>query len=73
MAGSTQRVEVYLYDDGDSDYAAINAARDRVVALLDRQWIDGAGWLRQVGGADDGRDPKLNGAAVVRVDFDLTN
>ena len=71
-AGSARRVEVYLYDDGDSDYSAINAARDRVAALLDRQWISGAGWLRQVGGADDGRDPKLNGAAVVRVDFNLT-
>ncbi len=71
-ARSRQTVEVYLYDDGDSDYTAINSARDRVVALLDRQWISGAGWLRQVGGADDGRDPKLNGAAVVRVDFNLT-
>ena len=70
-AGLRQLVEVYLYDDGDSDYMAINSARDRVVALLDRQWIDGAGWLRQVGGADDGRDPKLNGAAVIRVDFEV--
>ena len=71
VAGSRQLVEVYLYNDGDSDYATINAARDRVVALLDRQWIGGAGWLRQVGGADDGRDPKLNGAAVIRVDFEV--
>ena len=70
-AGSAQRVEVYLYDDGDSDTTAINAARDRVVALLDRQWIDGAGWLRRIGGVDDQRDPKLNGAAVVRVDFEV--
>lgn len=73
-AGSVRRVEVYLYDDGDasgSDYMTINAARDRAVGLLDHVWIEGAGWLRLVGGADEGRDPKLNGAAVVRVDFEV--
>ena len=46
-------------------------ARDQVVALLDRQWIDGAGYVRRVGGADDQRDPKLNNAALVRVDFEV--
>ena len=72
QAGTRQMVEVYLYDDGDSGYGAILTARDLVVALLDRQWIDGAGYLRRVGGAEDERDPKLNNAAVVRVDFEVS-
>lgn len=70
-AAIRQIVEVSLYDDGDSGYDAINAARDGVIALLDRRWIDDAGFVRHVGGADDGRDPKLNGAAVVRIDFEV--
>ncbi len=62
---------VYLYDDGDSGYGSITSARDRVIGLLDRQWIDGAGYVRRIGGADDLRDPKLNNAALVRVDFEI--
>lgn len=73
-AGRQQTVEVYLYVDGDSDsgYSAITAARDQVVALLDRRWLADAGYLRHSGGADDDRDPKLNNAALVRVDFVVT-
>ena len=76
--GIRQLVEVYLYDDGDSGYGALLTARDLIVALLDRRWIDGAGLgasgahMRWVGGADDLRDPKLNNAALVRLDFAVT-
>jgi len=70
-AGLRQTVTVYLYDDGDNGYGAILAARDRAVALLDRVWIDGVGYLRRIGGADDERDPKLNNAALARVDFEI--
>ena len=69
QSGARQTVEVHLYDDGESGYATVNDARDLVVALLDRQWIDGAGYVLRVGGADDLRDPKLNNAALVQVDF----
>lgn|GEM_PF-4227285 len=69
--GATQALEIYLYDDGDSGYGTILTARDRMVALLDRQWIDGAGSLRWAGGVEHLRDPKLNNAVLVRVDFDL--
>jgi len=71
QAGARQMVEGFLYDDGDSGYGAILTARDQVLALLDRQWIDGVGYLRRIGGAEDDRDPKLNNAAVVRVDFEV--
>lgn len=70
QSGGEQRLEIYLYDDGDSGYGAILTARDRIVALLDRQWIDGAGYIRWAGAVDDLRDPKLNNAALVRVDFE---
>jgi hypothetical protein len=70
--GVRQRVEVYLYADGDSGYETIREARDVVVAALDRRWVDGAGYVRQVGGAEDMRDAKLNNAALVRVDFEVT-
>ena len=71
VSGARQAVSVYLYDDGDNGYGAILTARDLIVMLLDRVWIEGAGWLRRVGGAEDDRDPKLNNAAVVRVDFEV--
>src|SRR5579871_5194998 len=29
--------EVFVYDDGDNGYSTISSARDRVIALLDRQ------------------------------------
>jgi hypothetical protein len=69
--GAAQALEIYLYDDGDSGYGAILTARDRILALLDRQWIDEAGYIRWLGGAEDLRDPKLNNAALARVDFEL--
>ena len=72
-AGARQTVEVYLYDDGDSGYGTITDGADRGAALLDRQWIDGAGFVRRIGGADDLRDPKLNNAALVRVDFEVVS
>jgi hypothetical protein len=34
--------------------------------------VAGAGFITRVGGADDLRDPKLNNAAVARVDFEVT-
>jgi hypothetical protein len=40
--------------------------------LLDRVWFEDAGWVRRIGGVDDGRDAKLNQAAVVRIDFEVT-
>lgn len=70
-AGSRQTVAVFLYDD--SSYGSILTARDRVLALLDRQWINGAGFVERVGGSDDARDPKLNNAALIRLDFEVTN
>ncbi|HVU10685.1 MAG TPA: hypothetical protein VHD90_05375 [Phototrophicaceae bacterium] len=70
-SGSQQVVEIFLYDDGDNGYTTVTSARDRVIALLDRQWMSGVGYLRQVGGADNLRDPKLNNAALVRVDFEV--
>ncbi len=70
--GARHRVEIYLYDDGDSGYGALLTARDALIALLDRRWLAGAGHIRWVGGAEDGRDPKLNNAALVRVDFAVT-
>ncbi len=70
-AGVRQTVAVFLYDD--SAYGSILTARDRVLALLDRQWIDGAGFVQRVGGADDGRDPKLNNAALIRLDFEVVS
>ena len=71
--GVRQTVAVYLYDDGDNGYGTILTARDWVVGLLDRMWIDGVGWVRQIGGADDGRDAKLNQAAVVRIDLEIVS
>jgi hypothetical protein len=71
-AGTRQVVEVYLYDDGDSGYGTILEARDQVVAALDRAWVAGAGFITRAGGADDLRDPKLNNAAVARVDFEIS-
>ena len=71
VSGARQAISVYLYDDGDNGYGAILTARDRIVALLDRLWIDGAGYVRRIGGAEDERDPKLNNAAVVRIDFEV--
>jgi hypothetical protein len=71
-AGMRQAVAVSLYDDGDNGYGAILTARDRAVALLDRVWVEGAGFVRRIGGADEGRDAKLNQAALVRVDFEVT-
>ncbi len=71
LSGVRQTVAIYLYDDGDNGYGTILTARDWIVGLLDRVWIDGAGYLRRVGGADDLRDPKLNNAALVRVDFEV--
>lgn len=71
-SGARQTVEVYLYDDGDSGYGTIASARDMVIALLDRQWVAGAGFVQRRGGADDLRDPKLNNAALARVDFEVT-
>jgi hypothetical protein len=71
VGGIRQVVEVYLYDDGDSGYSAITAARDQVIALLDRRWIDGAGYVRWVIGVEDERDSKLNNAALARVDFEI--
>lgn len=71
ISGARRIVQVYLYDDGDNGYGAITAARDRVIALLDRQWIEGAGYVRWVIGIEDERDPKLNNAALVRVDFEV--
>ena len=65
-------LEIYLYDDGDNGYGAILTARDRIVSLLDRRWIADAGHLRWVGGGEDLRDPKLNNAALVRADFEVT-
>ena len=70
-SGARQVVEVYLYDDGDNGYGTIASARDLVLALLDRQWIAGAGFVQRRGGADDLRDPKLNNAALARVDFEV--
>jgi hypothetical protein len=70
-AGLAQRVEVYLYDDGDSGYGTLLTARDVLVGLIDRAWLEDAGYVRVVGGAEDLRDPKLNNAAVVRVDFEV--
>lgn len=69
--GAVQALEIDLYDDGDSGYGAILTARDRIVALLDRQWLPGAGYGRWAGGAEDLRDPKLNNAALVRVNFEF--
>jgi hypothetical protein len=71
-SGMRQRVEVYLYDDGDRSFDTIHEAAAAVSATLDRQWIEGAGYVRQVGGMEDQRDAKLNNAALVRVDFDVT-
>ncbi len=71
VAGTRQIVAVYLYDDGDNGYGTILTARDWIVGLLDRMWIDGAGLTRRVGGADELRDPKLNNAALVRLDFEV--
>lgn len=70
--GTRQRVEVHLYDDGDSGFSTIRAAAAAVVAALDERWIAGVGYVRHVGGVDDQRDAKLNNAALVRVDFDVT-
>lgn len=72
QAGMAQRVEVYLYDDGDNGYGAILTARDLIIGMLDRRWIEAAGHVRWAGGADDLRDPKLNNAALARVDFMVT-
>jgi hypothetical protein len=72
QGGMRQRVEVFLYDDGDSGYGTIREAREAVVAALDRRWIDGAGYVRRVGGAEELRDAKLNNAALVRADFEVT-
>ncbi|MBI1257586.1 MAG: hypothetical protein GC204_08955 [Chloroflexi bacterium] len=70
-AGGRQAVSVYLYDDGDNGYGTVLTARDLIVTLLDRLWIDGAGFVRRIGGAEDERDPKLNNAALVRIDFEI--
>jgi hypothetical protein len=69
--GAVQVLEIDLYDDGDNGYGAILTARDRIISLLDRQWLAGAGSLRWAGGAEDLRDPKLNNAALVHVNFEL--
>ncbi len=70
-SGWQQMVEVFLYDDGDNGFTTITSARDRVITLLDRQWMSGAGYVRRIGGADDLRDPKLNNAALVRIEFEV--
>ncbi len=72
VGGLRQKVEVYLYDDGDSGYETITEARDLAVALLDRRWLAGAGYVRHVGGGDDERDAKLNNAALARVEFEVS-
>lgn len=72
VAGARGAVEVYLYDDGGSGFGTITEARDAVVGLLDRRWLAGVGYLRGVGGAEDVRDPKLNNAALVRADFEVS-
>ncbi|MEO8396496.1 MAG: hypothetical protein ABI700_26115 [Chloroflexota bacterium] len=69
LGGARQTLSVYLYDDGDNGYGTILTARDWIVGLLDRVWIDGAGYMRRVSGAEELRDPKLNNAALVRIDF----
>lgn len=71
VGGAAQALEIDLYDDGDSGYGAILTARDRIVSLLDKHWLPGAGYIRWAGGSDDQRDPKLNNAALVRVNFEL--
>ena len=73
QSGMRQAVAVYLYDDGDNGYGAILTARDRALALLDRAWIDGVGFVRRIGSAEDGRDAKLNNAALVRIDFEVVS
>ena len=71
-SGAQQMVEVYLYDDGDHGFDTLSSARDRVITLLDRQWLSGIGYLRQISGADNERDPKLNNAALVQIAFTVT-
>ncbi|MCZ2099716.1 MAG: hypothetical protein LC121_26330 [Anaerolineae bacterium] len=73
QSGTRQMVEVYVYNDGDSDYGTITSARELVIGLLDRQWIAGVGFVQRAGGADDLRDPKLNNAALARVDFEVVS
>jgi hypothetical protein len=67
-AGVKQGVAVYLYDDGDNGYGAVLTARDRAIVLLDRVWIEDAGWVRQIGGVDDGREGEVFEGAVVRLE-----
>lgn len=68
-ASIRQSVEVWLYNDGDAGYAALETARNRVYTLLQLVSLSGGGLVSWTNNLSNVRDTSLDNAAVLRADY----
>lgn len=66
-------LEIWLYNSGDSDtsYASLQAARDRIYALLQNNRVAGAFEIRLANIIEGVSAPELDYAAVIRCDYQV--
>lgn len=68
---TSQIIEVWLYGDGDTGYAVLQVARDRIYALLQNNRVTGAFEIRLANIIEGVLAPELDNAAVIRCDYQV--
>lgn len=63
-------VEVRLYRDSESTYAALETAGRLVKKVLDQKLISGLGFVREMGKYND-RQPNMQNALLIQYDFQV--
>lgn len=67
-------VELWFYDDADSDGSTLETARARAVALINEAYLSNGGLARWIGHVImNARDDSLQGAVMMRSDFEVLN
>jgi hypothetical protein len=69
VASVRQVIEIWLYDDGDAGYTALETARAQIYKLLQLKMLSGGGEVSWAGDIDNLRDPELDHAVALRADY----
>lgn len=64
-------IEIWLYNDGDAGYAALQTARDRIYALLQNNRVAGSFEIRLANIIEGVNAPELDYAALIRCDYQV--
>jgi hypothetical protein len=68
-ASLRQVVEVWLYNDGDAGYTTLETARAQIYKDLEDVGLVGGGIVSWINDLNNIRDPELDLAAALRIDF----